>query len=127
MVMINRRSDGKNIVWFGAVGKNEDNSTIFFNKNNKHDNYSENQEAIKDTLTQRLSVIKEELWYNVNYGIPLFEKYKSKGIIDSYVIKEILNLENVKNILEFSSQVNNNNYYLKVKINTSYGIIEINI
>ena len=35
--------------------------------------------------------------------------------------------KNVKNILEFSSQVNNNNYYLKVKINTSYGNIEINI
>ena len=52
----------------------EKNNLSTYNKNNKHENYGKEKEAIIDSLTQRLSVIKGELWYNVSAGLPLLEK-----------------------------------------------------
>ena len=127
----------KHIVWFGSYGKNLDGTAKFYDAsvdrslygkddNGKHDNYSDKQEAIKDSLMQRLSVIKGELWYNVSVGVPLFEKIKKKGVLDSYIAMEILKHPDVKEIVEFKSEVINNHYYkCSCMILSKYGTINI--
>lgn len=99
----------------------------FFNIDNIHDNYSDRQQGIVDSLTQRLSVIKGELWYNTSYGVPLFDKTKSKGIIDAYVISIILQHPNVVRIENFKSEVKNHNYFCNVDIISEYGIVHMTI
>ncbi len=116
----------KNIVWFGSYGKNPDGTAKFYNENNKNDNYSTEQQCVVDSLMQRLSVIKGELWYNVLVGIPLFEKIKRKGLIDSYVISEILKHKDVNQILFFESNIINQNIYsAKIDILTNFGNINL--
>ena len=115
----------RDVVWFGSYGVDDDKAK-FYNEEDKHDNYSEKQEAIVDSLTQRLSVIKKELWYNQNYGIPLFEKIKSKGIMDSYIISTIVQLPEVIRIVNFSSNVENNKYSCYADIITEYGNVQLN-
>ena len=69
-----------------------------------------------------------ELWYNIKQGIPLFDKQRSKGIIDSYVIQTVLKHEEVLSIVEFNSYViNNHQYKCSLKCSTMYGEININI
>lgn len=129
----------KHIVWFGSYGKNQDGTAKFYDNNvnrslygkddnGKHDNYSKEQEAIKDSLMQRLSVIKGELWYNVSVGIPLFDKIKKKGVLDSYIVFEILKHPDVKEVLEFKSNVvNNHSYSCSCNVLSKYGEINITI
>lgn len=127
----------KNIVWFGSYGINLDGTAKFYDENvdrslygkddnGKHENYSDKQEAIKDSLMQRLSVIRGELWYNISVGLPLFEKIRKKGVLDSYIVMEILKHPDVKEVLEFKSEVeNNHNYNCSCKVLSKYGMIEI--
>lgn len=127
----------KHIVWFGSYGKNLDGTAMFYdsdadrdaygkNDNGKHNNYSENQEAIRDSLMQRLSVIRGELWYNVSVGLPLFEKIKKKGVLDSYIAMEILKHPDVKEVLEFKSEIiNNHNYTCSCKVLSKYGTVDV--
>ena len=126
----------KTVVWFGSIGvKNElDENDIptgkvvgIFVKEDKS-SYEGGKEGIAYSLTQRLSVIKGELWYNIKQGIPLFDKQRSKGIIDSYVIQTVLKHEEVLSIVEFNSYViNNHQYKCFLKCSTMYGEININI
>lgn len=127
----------KHIVWFGSYGKNLDGTAKFYDSNvnqdsygkddnGKHNNYSDKQEAIKDSLTQRLSVIRGELWYNVSVGIPLFEKVKKKGVLDTYISIEILKHPDVEEVLEFKSDIINNHYYTcSCKVLSKYGTINL--
>ena len=101
--------------------------TQFYNENDKHDNYAEKQEGVATSLTQRLSVIKNELWYNVNEGLPLIDKYRNKNVIDSYVASTILKHPDVINISEFTSSLNKNSYSCKVVVNTIYGNVDLTI
>lgn len=115
-----------NIVWFGSIGKNEDGTSKFIN--NKKSSYAEENEGIKSSLIQRLSVIRGELWYNVNKGIPLLEKQRSRGIIDSYIISTVLEHPDVISIIEFDSYIENNHIYkCDFKCSTKHGEININI
>ena len=125
-MIIENESGVKNVVWFGSMGINED-GTAKFVKEDKS-SYEGGKEGIAYSLTQRLSVIKGELWYNIKQGIPLFDKQRSKGIIDSYVIQTILKHEEVLSIVEFNSYiVNNHQYKCSLKCSTMYGEININI
>ena len=124
-----KRENGKNIVvWFGSYGINNDGTAKFYNVNNKHDNISIEQEAVADSLTQRLSVIEGELWYSINEGLPLLERIKSKVELDASVTEIILGHPNVSSISSFESQLtNNHDYSAKIEIETKYGLIELNI
>lgn len=72
--------------------------------------YVENSDAVKQSLIQRLSVIKGELWYQINYGLPLLEKYKSKGVFDATILNIISNHPGVRTINSYSSSVENHTY-----------------
>ena len=130
-----RITDKGNIVWFGVkdveyyVDENNEQHTrsIFVDNDNKHDNYSTEKEAIKDSLTQRLSVIKNELWYDYQYGLPLTDKVRSKAVVDAYIIKTLLNHPDVLDIEGFESLQDKNTYSCYFIINTIYGQIELGI
>ena len=116
------------LVWFGTNAyKKEDGNANFYNTNNKHDNYGDKQEGLTYSLTQRLSVLQHELWYDYENGMPIIDKTKSKAIIDAYVIKTILNHPDVISIEDFESKVEQHNYSCKIKINSVFGSLDISI
>lgn len=110
-----------NIVFCNSYGLNEDGTA------KKADNYVEDAEAIRTSLIQRLSIIKGELWYNVLFGQPLFDKNKTKVPFDSFVLTEIKKTSGVIDVLEFESKVDRNVYYCNALIQSQYGKIELNI
>lgn len=100
-----RNDDGTyNIVWFSSAG-------IDINKNKiPANNYVTGQEGIAKSLTQWLAVIKGELWYSINYGLPLLDKIRNKAVYDAYIIETITSHPEVKTIKQFVSNVENNVY-----------------
>lgn len=115
----------RTIVWFGSYGRNDDGTAKFFNTNDKHDNFAKEQQGVVDSLIQRLSVIKSELWYNVSYGLPL--QSNSKLAIDSEIVKIVSNHPDVMQIVDFTSAVNNHAYRCDLIVQTKYGIVDISI
>lgn len=115
------------VVWFGSYGTDENGKALFFNKDNKHDNFSSKQQAVVDSLSQRLSVLKGELWYSINEGLPLLDKTKSKLSLDSALGSIILKHPDVTNIIEFNSKIFDRKYHADVKILSVYGEISINL
>ena len=121
-----KKIDGRNeVVWFGSYGKNGD-KALFFNENDKHDNFSDQQQGVSDSLTQRLSVLREELWYDIDYGLPLFDKVR-KPAMDSFICSAVLNHPDVISIDEFSSQVINNKYSCSMTVVSVFGNVVLNI
>ena len=128
-----------NVVWFGSTNERRSNAlwddglwdmaSWDDDKSNAIlvNSFSEQQQSVIDGLTQRLSIIKSELWYAVSYGIPLFEKNRSKVEFDSWVLKTINAHPDVNSILSFSSYVNNKQYHCEVQILSTYGQIDINL
>lgn len=84
-----------------------DPATVYYAFGNKlsADNYSEGAKGVRDSLIQRLSVIKGELWYKSSYGLPLTEKIKNKGIYDSIVVNIITSHPDVANLISFDSRI----------------------
>lgn len=123
--------DNGMIVWFGVkdVIRNEagENQAIFQDETNKHANYATGSEGVANSLKQRLSVLKHELWYDYNKGIPLPDKARSKAIIDAYIIQTILEHPDVIDIEGFESEQERNNYTCYFVVNTIYGQIELGI
>ena len=119
------------IVWFGVkdVIRNEagENQAIFQDETNKHANYATGSEGVANSLRQRLSVLKHELWYDYNKGMPLPDKARSKAIIDAYIIQTILEHPDVIDIEGFESEQERNNYTCYFVVNTIYGQIELGI
>lgn len=125
-MIVANESGVKNVVWFGSIGIDGEGKAKFVKEDKS--SYEGGKEGIAYSLTQRLSVIKGELWYNIKQGIPLFDKQRSKGIIDSYVIQTVLKHDEVLSIVEFNSYViNNHQYKCSLKCSTMYGEININI
>lgn len=125
-----RRINSENgmIVWFGVkdVVKTDDSiKTIFYNKDNIHDNYASEAEGVANSLRQRLSVLKNELWYDYENGMPLFDKVRSKATIDAYIIQKVLKHPDVINIEDFESIQEQHDYSCYIIINTIYGQIEL--
>lgn len=73
--------------------------------------YAEKQEGTASSLIQRLSVIQGELWYKINYGLPLFDKVRDKGIMDSVIIDMILSHPDVASIEFFASSTSKEGVY----------------
>ena len=103
------------------------NVSIFYNPNNKHDNYAEGSDAVADSLTQRLSVLKYELWYDYMNGMPIVDKIKNKAILDAYVIKTILAHPDVIDIDAFESRQSKSEYNCYIVINSIYGNLELSL
>lgn len=105
----------------------------FFNEtisaSNDKSDYASHQEGVKDSLIQRLSVLKNELWYRSSYGLPLFDKIRNKAIIDSVVIDIITSHPDVTNLVNFSSTMDKHSYNLNFSAATIYTdeIISINM
>lgn len=122
---IKRANDRIHIVWFGSHGKNADGTAKFYNDN--HDNFSTDAKAVADSLTQKLSVIRQELWFAVNHGLPLLEKTSSKIEMDSAVVEIVLGHEDVQEILEFESEIFQHHYSATLQVQTIYGVTEVEI
>ena len=94
------------------------------------DNFNDyNINNVKDSLISKLSILKGELWYKSNYGLPLTEKTKIKSIIDVAVLDIINDQQEIKSVISFDSRVNNHNYILNFSLATIYSdeLININI
>ena len=121
-----KKIDGRNeVVWFGSWGKNGD-RTQFFSPTDKHDNFSDQQQGVSDSLTQRLSVLREELWYDIDYGLPLFDKVR-KPAMDRFICSTVLNHPDVNSIDEFSSQVLTNKYSCSMTVVSVFGNVVLSI
>ena len=110
-----RNSIGNNIVWFKSYGIEED------GKAKKVDeNFVENEKAVAQSLKQKLSVIQGELWYHINYGLPLYNKVKSKGVLDAVILGILEDHPSVKKIINFKSSIVNHKYTFTFTVNTIY-------
>lgn len=102
-----KNNNGKyDIVWFGSRGIDP----ITGNKI-PAENYSTEQEGVRDSLVQRLSVLKGELWYKMSYGLPLFDKIRDKGIYDAVVLNIVQSHPDVKTVVDFKSSIKENYQY----------------
>ena len=128
-----RRMNPENgmVVWFGVkdVSKDEQGNVkpVFQDSNDKHANYAEKAEAVANSLKQWLSVIKHELWYDYEYGMPLTDKIKSKAIIDAYIAEKIMQHPDVMGITDFESRQDGHFYTCYFIVSTIYGQIEVGI
>ena len=126
-----RRINSENgmVVWFGVKNviqnENGENQAEFQNNNDKHDNYADKAEGVANSLRQRLSVLKKELWYDYENGMPIPDKVRSKAIIDAYIIEKILEHPDVIDIDGFESRQDGNFYTCYFIVNTIYGKIEL--
>ena len=93
--------------------------------NDDNTSFASEQQGVADCLTQQLSVLKNELWYRVTYGLPLLEKVKNKAIIDASVMDIITTHPDVVSILSFESEIKDKKYTCKVEILSNYGNITI--
>lgn len=118
---------GRHIVWFGSYGTYADGTAKFVNPDNKHDNFASYNEMVRDTLIQQLSVIKHELWYNWQFGMPLVDDNTSKIQIDAFVMQTITTHQDVFAITSFKSAVVGHNYTCTVEFTTRFGNIELTL
>lgn len=141
----------RHVVWFGSYGTmtkldengniithdevQEDGSVVkvptmfakFANKDNKHDNFASGAEMVRDSLIQRLSVIRHELWYDYQFGMPLVDSDLAQVQIDSFVMQTITNHQDVIAISKFKSKVEGHNYSCDVEFSTKFGDIKISL
>lgn len=95
--------------------------------NVQHNNFSKEQQSVADSLNQSLSVIKNELWYNYNFGVPIESQNKTKLNIDIFIIDIINSNSDVKNIIEFNSIVDKGHYHCNMVIDSVFGKVELTI
>lgn len=91
------------------------------------DSYDKEEKAVASSLTQRLSVLRTELWFAVEFGLPLLEKLKTKLEVDIAVAEIVEEHPDVVNISEFISEIRGNTYTCNLIINTKYGELELQI
>jgi len=127
-----------NVVWFGSAGRTivgfdisewdnarwDDASSMHIRK---AESFSERQQSVTDNLTQRLSIVKGELWYNINYGQPIFEKTKSKTAFDAFILTVVKQHPDVNSIISFNSQIIDKKYTCNIQIESIYGQITLNL
>lgn len=120
MALRTRNIINGDVVWFGSAGKTDDNKI-------SAENFVQGQQSVVAGLKQRLSVLKGELWYKANFGLPLFDKVKTKALIDAFISSTILSHPDVQEIISFSSTVENKKYLCDVQISTTFGQIHFSM
>ena len=97
---------------------------IFYGKD-AQDSYSEDANAVVQYMIQHLSIMKNELWYDFQYGLPLLSKGVTKAMIDSEAISIIYSNPDVAELESFSSVISNvngsMNYSASFSVITIYG------
>lgn len=121
------RFAGENrVVWFGSYGMKSEGTAMFVNDYDIHDNFSSGKEMVADSLTQYLSVLEGEIWYAVNYGLPLVENL-SKIEMDVEVANIVMSHPNVESIELFESSLKGRHYECYMTLNTTFGELEVSI
>ena len=115
----------KNIVWFGSYGKNSDGTAKKISNQQVESNFSINENAVADSLTEKLHVIKGELWHAIQFGLPLLDKVKSKALIDTTVAQIVSEQTNVIGITSFTSSIINKEYKCNMIIKTIFGDVNV--
>lgn len=101
--------------------------SFFAWKSIRAESFATKQHAVASSLTQQLSILRAELWYSINYGMPLLEKQKSKLTIDSFISSVVLDHDDVIKILSFASSVTNHKYSCNMQILSTYGEVNLMI
>lgn len=83
--------------------------------------YSEDTDAVVDSLMQRLSVLKGELWYQINFGLPLTEKVRGTTLFDMVIMDIITSHPGVASLTSFSSNIKNHTYTFTGQIQSVFG------
>lgn len=114
------------VVWFGSYGTDSNEFALKWKDGTT--SFATNQEGISTLLTQRLSVIRTELWNNIKFGLPLLDKVSSKEVIDSHVLEIISTTQDVKRVLSFESTLSNSySYSCSVIVESTYGVVEVTL
>lgn len=108
-------------VFFGSIGKTASGKKI------QAQSFVESIDAVTTALNQRLSIIKNELWYNMSFGLPLTDKVSSKYIIDASINEIVLNTQHVVEIMRFESSISGHTYKCNMTIRSDYGIIRLSL
>ena len=120
------------IIWFGSQGLDysqpvyDNIGRLIGYKAIKTNSFSETQQGVCDSLTQRLSVFRNELWYRMSYGLPLFDKIKSKTLMDVEVTNIITSHPDVIEIKSFDSNVVDKHYTFNCVVMSKYGEVNVN-
>lgn len=126
-----RHIENGEVVWFNSLGLDKSQPVyditgeLIGYKSKKSENFSNEQQAVADSLTQRLSILKNELWYRMSYGLPLFDKIKSKVFMDSEITSIIMNHPDVLRIESFESHIIDKKYTYICQIVSKYGNITL--
>jgi hypothetical protein len=81
---------------------------------------------VADSLTQYLSVIKGEIWYAINYGLPLTDNL-SKVEMDAEIADIVLSHPNVEEIISFESTMHGLRYECHMSLKTEFGEVELSV
>lgn len=88
-------------------------------------NFVEKQEGVASSLNQLLSVIKSEIWYNISYGLPLYDKISTKFQIDAVILSIVNGHPEVITVDEFNSYLSGNSYHCDLTVESIYGQLKI--
>lgn len=84
------------------------------------EDYVSDTDAVVASLIQRLSVIKGELWYQINYGLPLTESVSSAALFDSVIADIITSHPGVAALDSYKSWISGHTYYYTCKITSIF-------
>ena len=84
-------------------------------------NYVEDTDAVVASLIQRLSIIKGELWYQVNYGLPLTDKQTGVNVFDLVIADIISSHPGVASLDKYTSKITGHTYYYSCQITSIFG------
>ena len=108
-IIYNPETGKNNLVFFGSYGKTSDGNGLY--ELDDHSSYDSDQAAIASNLIYRLSILKGEIWYLKNYGLPLLNKIKDKDVMDSIIINIILEHPAISFIVSYKSSIDNAGNY----------------
>lgn len=118
----------RNLVFFGVKGvtidENGEKHCVFTDDKKS---YANGIDGVNQSLTQRLSLIKGELYHFMNAGFPILDKVTSKHVFDAHIINVVSHHKEVKSIDKIESKVINRTYSCKLYFTTNYGSSYITI
>lgn len=89
-----------------------------------YDTFAEDSDYVAQAITQKLSIIRDELWYNRKKGIPLGSVQK---VIDTYIIRTILSIDGVNSITRYISTRSGNKLSISVIVLYNNSPLIINV
>lgn len=114
-----------NVAMFGSVGLKPDGTSIQAIGNQQ--SYDIFQLGICSDLVQRLSVLKGELWYSAEYGLPITDKVKAKMMLDMYVADTVMAHPDVIDVKNLTSSTDKGRYSCTMTVETIYGDLTMTV